>query len=354
MLDAIDQSWGRIDPARAAAAGVKLICGYLSHDPSKNWTADWIKRYHAAGIGVLLNWESDPGRPLLGGPAGAADGAAAVAQAEALIRAVGYSPGSPIGIMFSCDRDTTPAQYPAVDAYYRATGAATHPAGILNGAYGEADLIDHTHAAGLTQVEWQTLAWSNGRVSAEADLYQYRNGQTLANTSVDFDEIRHPASMGAWWPPGSAQESAASAGATKIGDTLTAPTVQQLADRIDADSAHILADLDGTKKRIAEEYPIVMGLDDFLVHLVTALSGQSATLPDGKTVITNLTTVAKRIDAGFSALSQQLATGLAGINQRLDALGAPSADTIKAAVDAGVTEALDGVTAILTFGGKQA
>jgi hypothetical protein len=81
--------------------------------------------------------------------------------------------------------------------------------------YGEADLVDHLHAAGLTAVEFQTLAWSGGRISTEADLYQFSINQTLAGASVDLDEIRHLPTVGAWWPPGSA-EAAQSLNATPV------------------------------------------------------------------------------------------------------------------------------------------
>lgn len=207
MPDAIDQSWSRIDPHKAVEAGIKLVCGYLSHDPSKNWTPAWVRAYHAVGIGVLLNWESDPGRPLLGAAAGHPDGADAVNLAQQLIRSVGYAPKNKISLVFSCDRDTAPTQYPAIDAYYRATKELTDMGGFLNGAYGEADLIEHLHAAALTAVEWQTLAWSGGRISTQADLYQSSINNTVANASVDIDKILHPATLGAWWAPGSYEES---------------------------------------------------------------------------------------------------------------------------------------------------
>lgn len=211
MADAIDQSWGEADPARAAAAGIKLIAGYLSHDPSKNWTAARIRAYHAHGIGVLLNWESMPGRPLEGAAAGIADATEAVRQARQLIADVGYHPAGKVGIVFSCDRDVNATQWPAIDAYYDATWRIVTAAGFRNGAYGEASLIEHLHAAGLTDVEWQTLAWSGGYISPEADLYQQSINNTLAGASVDLDQIRHGATVGAWWPQGS-PEGTASAG----------------------------------------------------------------------------------------------------------------------------------------------
>lgn len=199
----IDQSWGYADPAKAAAAGVTVVSMYLSNDPSKNVTPAKVRAYHQHGIGVLLNWESQAGAPLLGAAQGHADASTAVGQARALIKAVGYGPGNKPALLFSCDRDTTPAQYPAIDTYYATTAGVVHPAGFLNGVYGEANLVDHLHAKGLTDVEWQTYAWSGGRLSPEADFYQYLNGQTVGGASVDLDRVIHAAQLGAWWPPGS-------------------------------------------------------------------------------------------------------------------------------------------------------
>lgn len=199
--DGIDQSWGYANPAQAAAAGIKVVSMYLSHDPSKNVTAAKVKAYHAAGIGVLLNWESEPGRPLLGKAAGKADATDAVALVAALIKAVGYAPRSKLAIPFSCDRDVTRLQLPRVRDYYAATKKALGRR-YLNGVYGEADVIEDLHRQGLTVMEWQTYAWSGGRLSPEADFYQYLNGQHLAGASVDFNRIVHAEQLGAWWPPG--------------------------------------------------------------------------------------------------------------------------------------------------------
>jgi len=43
---------------------------------------------------------------------------------------------------------------------------------------------------------WQTYAWSKGRLSAATNIYQYKNGQTIADHAVDFNE-----SFGGegWW-----------------------------------------------------------------------------------------------------------------------------------------------------------
>lgn len=200
-LDGWDQAWGYADPAQAAAAGRRVVSMYLSNDPSKNATSAKIRAYHAAGIGVILNWESEQGRPLLGGFAGQADAAAAVQQYRTLIAQVGYAPGNRPAVPFSCDTETNPGQYPVIDGYYRAAKTLCNGAGFGCGAYGSADLIDHLAGAGLIDMGWQTLAWSGGRISPNADFYQSSINDTLAGASVDFDRAFHPAALGAWWPP---------------------------------------------------------------------------------------------------------------------------------------------------------
>lgn len=197
----IDQSWGYADPRSAKAAGVEVVSMYLSHDPSKNASGPKIRAYHAQGIAVLLNWESDSGRALLGAVAGDEDALAAVNLVHDLYVAVGYRPKSKLAIPFSCDRDVNPSQYPIIDAYYSNTKRVLG-AEFVNGVYGEADLIDHLAANGLTGMQWQTLAWSNGRTSPQADFYQSSINNTLGGASVDFDEVMHAEQCGAWWPPG--------------------------------------------------------------------------------------------------------------------------------------------------------
>lgn len=201
MPDAIDQSWGYIDPPTTARLGVKLVADYLSYDTSKNWTVAQVKAYHAAGVAVLLNWESEPGRPLLGAGAGREDATEAVRLARALIAQVGQ-PSQAVSIVFSCDRDVNSGQWGVIDAYYSATKAIVNAAGFLNGAYGEADLIDHLKGNGLISSGWETCAWSGGRVSPNADLYQSSINDTLGGASVDFDQILNLPRLGAWLPPG--------------------------------------------------------------------------------------------------------------------------------------------------------
>jgi hypothetical protein len=199
--DALDQSFGYADPDACAEAGIRLVSMYLSHDPSKNSTPTKVRAYHAAGIAVQHNWESYTGRPFLGYDAGIEDGRDARIQLNAIIAEVGYRPLTRLAIPFSVDRDANHIDYPVIDAYFRGVRAALGGE-YLVGVYGEADVIEHLHAAGLTAMEWQTIAWSQGRLSPETDLYQYAIDQSFAGASVDFNRIIHADQLGAWWPPG--------------------------------------------------------------------------------------------------------------------------------------------------------
>jgi hypothetical protein len=148
------------------AAGYTFMVGYVSPTAGKNLTAGNFYDYHVrAGMAVGLVWEATVGRALQGSSAGTADGKAAELQANAI--------GYPVDavIFFAVDQDTTSASYPAIQAYANSFNLNTRrPVGI----YGEADVIDHFVTPGVQPVRygWQTAAWSAGRLSAKAGLYQ--------------------------------------------------------------------------------------------------------------------------------------------------------------------------------------
>lgn len=197
--DSVDESFSFLSPDYAAAHGIRLVCDYLSHDPGKDWNAAQIKAYHQAGVGIVFLWETSANRALSGYSGGFADGSDAAGHAQTLINQVGYKPSSAVSIIAAIDFDTTSGQYPVITAYMQ--GFKVGLAGrFLAGAYGEADILDALGT--VIDVGFQTYAWSRGRISARADLYQYLNGQTLDGAVVDFDRIIDAAGVGAWWPPG--------------------------------------------------------------------------------------------------------------------------------------------------------
>lgn len=266
--DAVDYSFSRADIAKLVAAHIKLVCRYLSHTNGKNLSASEARALLAAGIGILLNWESSADRARQGYAAGVADGRDAAALAKSF--------GAPRGciIYFSVDFQPTASQLAAVGEYIR--GCRDGLAGYYGtGAYGNDAVVDYLHAHGLTTAEWQTYAWSGGRLSPEADLYQYLNGQTLAGASVDFDKIIHPAVLGAWWPAGHAPAGSG----TPIGDE---PLKLDAEDRtwlqgLVVSSVHGI--LDGTIDRIVSIEKAVA--DDTIALRAASYVGGAIPLPAG-------------------------------------------------------------------------
>lgn len=186
-LDALDYSWARPDPQQMAAAGIKVVARYLFGD-GKGLTDAERRGLHSAGLGVVLNYEASRGNHLLGATQGQIDGAAARGYATEL----GVPSGVPI--YFSCDLEVSAGQMPTVLAYLRAADSAAHP----SRAYGQAAVCD-----AYGRPAWQTIAWSYGRMSRNAVLYQYLIEQDFHGSAVDYDTILNLDDLGAWWPEGS-------------------------------------------------------------------------------------------------------------------------------------------------------
>lgn len=182
---AFDYSWGRPSPQKMAAFGIKAVCRYLTGS-GKAVTRAEIDALHAAGIGVVLNFEQSAGDAKGGSSRGRAAGAIARATAKSL----GAPAGTPI--YYSVDFDVT-TEMPAVLAYLRAADSPDYPAR----AYGEYSVVEAFGRPG-----WQTYAWSGGRLSDHAVLYQFRNGQTFDGSPVDYNQIINAARLGAWWRAG--------------------------------------------------------------------------------------------------------------------------------------------------------
>lgn len=185
-LNAFDYSYDRPDPQQMAAAGIKVVARYL-FGPGKGIDDAERRALHAAGIGIVLNYEGDSGNHLKGATQGATDGAAARHYAQQL--------GAPVGkpIYYSCDQQVFASSMPAVMAYLHAADAGDHPAR----AYGQFSVLERFGRPG-----WQTIAWSGGLVSKHAVLYQYEIEQDFHGSAVDYDEIRNIDELGAWWPEG--------------------------------------------------------------------------------------------------------------------------------------------------------
>lgn len=165
------------------ANGVTFVCRYISPNTAndtngKNLIPSEKTAILAAGLSIVMVFESVSGRMKSGQAAGAAD----AAEADTVVKALGMA-GMPV--YFACDFDATPTDQTAINAYL--DGAASvigrNRVGIYGGYYPVKRALD----AGKAHYAWQTYAWSGGQWDARAQLRQVQNGVTMGGASVDKD-----------------------------------------------------------------------------------------------------------------------------------------------------------------------
>jgi hypothetical protein len=208
-----DYSWARPGPTTLKNLGFVGIMRYLSYEPGKNLSAGERDSFHNAGLGIGLVWESTANRPIYGASAGAADGAVANQQANAL--------GLPLDrpIYFAMDTDYRRADFPVIAAYFRA--AKERIGGRPIGAYIGADFIDWAKPAGVIDYGWIAGAfswshefWKGGGTlpyTPHANLIQLPqlilNGTVDENHTLKDDYGQWPFSgSSAWTPTGKTPE----------------------------------------------------------------------------------------------------------------------------------------------------
>ena len=181
----VDYAYGRPNPKKLYAAGVRWVGRYLSPDPAKNLTRAESAGLAAAGIKRVLVWESTANRALDGIDAGIADARQALHQANVL--------GAPLEavIYFAIDFDATG---PDVKPYFEGVRSVL---GNRAGAYGGYTALAYLRDQRIVEKVWQTYAWSGGRWLDGAQLLQYDNGRDMFGVSVDFDHAISPDC--GWW-----------------------------------------------------------------------------------------------------------------------------------------------------------
>jgi hypothetical protein len=190
VANAID-AYSRPPVSAMQAAGVELVSVYVGCGSiDKQATKAEITAEHNGGLAISPNCEGYADGAL----GGAAQGRVDSSKAVAAVKALGFPKGTVI--YYSVDFDAQPGQYATILAYLKAANTADYPAY----AYGHAALCDwlHAHGNGISPYCWQTYAWSSGKISKWAVLYQFSNGHNIAGHAVDYDEIRDAAHVGAW------------------------------------------------------------------------------------------------------------------------------------------------------------
>ncbi|WP_217595495.1 DUF1906 domain-containing protein [Cohnella sp. GbtcB17] len=167
--------------AAVAAAGYQWAARYLVPvGYSKRLTRAEAVTITAAGMQVVSVFETTASRPQGGAVNGKKDGAAAYLEARAIEQPIGSA------IYFAVDYDAQPKGYDLIEDYLRA--AASEIPGYQVGVYGSYAVIEEMAKRGAAKHFWQTYAWSRGKRSSKANLYQYKNDTRLAGIGVDLNE----------------------------------------------------------------------------------------------------------------------------------------------------------------------
>ncbi len=165
-----------------AAAGMEFVCRYLVPERYawKRLTRREAELISAAGMRIISVFETSAGRASGGGAAGRADGAAAYREAQLINQPAGAA------IYFAVDYDAQPADHDAIEAYLRA--AEEQIPGYAIGVYGSYSVVEEMARRGAAWHFWQTYAWSRGRRSRAANVYQHKNDISMAGIGVDLNE----------------------------------------------------------------------------------------------------------------------------------------------------------------------
>lgn len=174
--------------AAIRAAGYEFAARYLVPSGWKRLTRKEAEAITAAGMQIISVFETTANRTVGGATNGKVDGTAALQEAKTI--------GQPAGtaIYFAVDYDAQPDDYDAIEAYLKAAASAV--TGYEAGVYGSYAVVEEMARRGVVKHFWQTYAWSRGKQSAHANIYQHQNDARVAGAAVDLNK-----SFGSegWW-----------------------------------------------------------------------------------------------------------------------------------------------------------
>lgn len=182
MQQVLDYSAGYPGAAAIARAGYVGAVRYLRKEGASRVrpiTADERADFDRAGLAVALVYQHvSKTRVLEGRGAGQHD------ARWALARAAEIGIPQPRAIYFAVDADHPPA---AVLMYFR--GVADVLGVARTGAYGSYRVVESLLSADLTGYAWQTAAWSGGKRSQRAHLFQRIGSPTVGGIAVDINDV---------------------------------------------------------------------------------------------------------------------------------------------------------------------
>jgi peptidoglycan hydrolase-like protein with peptidoglycan-binding domain len=154
-----------------------FVCRYINDPGGKGIDAAEAAALDAADIIIAPVYETT-GTDFTGGYSA---GMRAGATAAALLRAR----GAPAGTYCWFAIDTGTSDFGDTNNYLRGAKAGT--AEFIAQLYGSYSVVEAAYRAGLGDKHWQTYAWSAGKLSSHAAMYQYQNGVLIGGVSMDRD-----------------------------------------------------------------------------------------------------------------------------------------------------------------------
>jgi uncharacterized protein (TIGR03382 family) len=190
-ISGCDYSFARPTPASLVSMGYMFAARYLSGDPGggKDITASEANGLTAAGMDVVLVWETTGTDATSGYNQGVSDAQGASAEAAT----VGEPSTRPI--YFAIDFDAESSDATSINDYFQ--GVASVIGLSRTGVYGGYYIVNELFDAGLITYGWQTYAWSGGSWDSRAQLRQTQNG--VDDDELDADEGM-VADYGQWGP----------------------------------------------------------------------------------------------------------------------------------------------------------
>lgn len=194
-MEGCDYSYDHPDPEALRKAGIRWVVRYISGAiGTKAITVAERNRLWAAGLGIVLVWETTATRALSGHAGGQQD-AAHAAQMTHTLQWPGNHP-----VYFAVDFNPTPHELSAVVDYFRALNAGDTPFKI--GAYGGYHTLGALRAERLATKWWQTSAWSQGQWQTFNDIEQYAYDVRIGGGVVDLDRASSDHFGAHYAPPG--------------------------------------------------------------------------------------------------------------------------------------------------------
>ncbi|MET1247668.1 glycoside hydrolase domain-containing protein [Sporolactobacillus sp. STCC-11] len=175
------------------AAGIRLVGRYIgSPDSWKTLEKAEVGALKDAGINIYSIRQTANNTASF---FNYARGVSEAQEAEKWAKSIEQPSGT--AIYFAVDFDARGDALEAVKQFFK--GVSDTLKDYKVGVYGSYSVVEALSETSYADFFFQTYAWSNGKVSKHADLYQYKNGQTIAGVSVDYNEVKGAA--GEWGAP---------------------------------------------------------------------------------------------------------------------------------------------------------